>query len=88
MWYSLDNYCDKKSFYGRCAVERFFNYDNLYSYGTLIMEFDRNTKKIRRLWNGYSRTTQRHINAFLRFVNRTEFIGKTNTYKMKRGEWY
>lgn len=88
MNFSLDAFCDRKSFYGRCYVGRAGSYDTLYSYGTPILRLNCNTGKITRLWYGYSRTTQRHINAFLRYAGRLEFIGKHNTDKMEMGEWY
>ena len=80
----------QKSFYHKARVE--FNLKTgvyrLYSYYSLIMEYNSTTNKIRRLWFGYSVTTQRHINAFLDLVGKSEFAGKHNTEKMNEGVEY
>lgn len=36
----------------------------LLSYETIVASFDPQTKELKKLWNGYSATTQKHINAF------------------------
>ena len=41
----------------------------LQSYDTLILKFDKVTKTLVKLWNGYSKTTQKHINTFLQALN-------------------
>ena len=42
--------------------------DTMYSYGTRVARID--TKgKFYRLWDGYSATTMRHVNSFLRHYN-------------------
>ena len=38
----------------------------LQSYDTLILSVEKTTGKIHKLWNGYSVTTLKHINEFLR----------------------
>ena len=66
--YKLPCYDTRKSFYGKAYVEenRYGYY--LYSYGTKVARID--TKgKFHRLWDGYSATTMRHVNSFLRHYN-------------------
>ena len=36
----------------------------LLSYDTIVASFDPQTKELKKLWNGYSATTQKHINSF------------------------
>lgn len=36
----------------------------LLSYETIVASFDPQTKEFKKLWDGYSATTQKHINAF------------------------
>ena len=36
----------------------------LMSYETIVASFNPQTKEFKKLWNGYSATTQKHINAF------------------------
>lgn len=54
-----------KSFYGKAKVNV---YDGgtkeLVSYGTKVCKIGKNGT-IKRLWNGYSMTTLRHVNEFL-----------------------
>ncbi len=61
----------RKSFYGKAYI----GIDNdgaetLYSYGTPIIR--RKNGEMRRLWNGWSATTGRHIRAFCG-MNKAEF---------------
>ena len=61
----------RKSFYGKAYI----GIDNdgaetLYSYGTPIIR--RENGEMRRLWNGWSATTERHIRAFCG-MNKAEF---------------
>lgn len=63
----------RKSFYGKAYI----GIDNdgtetLYSYGTPIIHRDA-TGKMRRLWNGWSATTGRHIRAFCG-MNKAQFV--------------
>ena len=66
--FDLEQYCDRKSFYGKCYVEETENCFALYSYFTRVMEYNKNTGEVVRLWKGYSATTMRHVNAFLNFL--------------------
>ena len=45
----------------------------LQSYDTLILVIDRATGEIKKLWNGYSVTTLKHINTFLKAYNGRTF---------------
>lgn len=53
----------RKSFYGKAVVYREGSTLVLRSYNTAVIAIYRG--RIYRLWNGYSATTMRHINAFL-----------------------
>ena len=53
----------QKSFYKKAIVLVYDEKIVLKSYDTLVCEFDGNFLK--KLWNGYSATTQKHINAFI-----------------------
>lgn len=54
---------NRKSFYGKCAVIERDNGDiELRSYNTVVCRI--RNGKFERLWDGYSATTMRHINAF------------------------
>ena len=56
-------YDSRKSFYGKAKYEESRGITTLYSYGTKIVSVKGN--KIKKLWDGYSMTTQRHIVEFL-----------------------
>lgn len=54
----------QKSFYGKAIVEELSNgISVLYSYGTRIMEMKPNGE-MRRIWDGWSATTGKHIASF------------------------
>lgn len=53
----------------RAIVTESDNAIYLQSYDTLILKFDKATKTLVKLWNGYSKTTQKHINTFLQALN-------------------
>lgn len=56
----------RKSFYGKCVVTGNVEIGyTLFSYGTPVMWSD--GFQFVRLWNGYSVTTMRHVNAFVRW---------------------
>ena len=71
----------RKSFYGKAAVliERDSNGNPvryaLYSYKTLVAWFDVKSSQFVRTWNGYSVTTMRHVNAFVRYLG-FDAVGK------------
>lgn len=54
---------NQKSFYGKALVMVYDDKMVLKSYDTLVCEYD--GKFLKKLWNGYSATTQKHINAFI-----------------------
>lgn len=64
--YNLPTYGCQKSFYGKAKV---IDLDNLgrylKSYNTIVGYIDHNNN-FHRIWNGYSQTTMRHINSFLK----------------------
>ena len=53
-----------KSFYSKAVVREFEHGSVLMSYGTPVVAVDE-FGKIHRLWDGYSATTMRHVNAFM-----------------------
>lgn len=53
----------------RAIVTESDNAIYLQSYDTLILKFDKVTKTLVKLWNGYSKTTQKHINTFLQIFD-------------------
>ena len=62
-----------KSYYGKAKIIQDGNRAALLSYNTIVCEitfpdnvptFDGNGITFKRLWDGYSATTQRHINSF------------------------
>lgn len=57
---------DRKSFYGKAKVTESNGKATLYSYNTPVASITMNDKKFHRLWAGYSATTMRHVNSFLR----------------------
>lgn len=71
----LDDYGDRKSFYGKCAAivsnEETDKNTYLLSYDTIVCYVDE-AGKVHRTWSGYSATTMRHINAFLRYCGINE----------------
>lgn len=54
----------RKSFYGKAKVIEINGNKYLMSYNTVVCGISK-TGKFKRFWNGYSSTTQRHINSFL-----------------------
>lgn len=63
--FELIPYDNRKSFYGKALVyEADDGTRTLRSYGTAVCQLLPDGK-FRRMWNGYSATTMRHINAFL-----------------------
>ena len=65
-----------KSFYNKAhVIERDDGSKELISYSTKVARIDANNK-VYRLWDGYSMTTQRHINSFLNLFGHSELAGK------------
>ena len=58
-----------KSFYGKAVVKEYRWGDKvLESYGTAVCMIDKGGN-FTRLWDGYSATTMRHVNSFLRLFD-------------------
>lgn len=65
--YDLPCFDSRKSFYGKAKVIENDNGEKvLRSYNTEVCKIT-NGGEFVRLWSGYSSTTMRHINSFLRF---------------------
>ena len=66
--FELPCFDGRKSFYRKAIVFRLTNTNDyiLESYGTQVAAFINN--QFVRLWDGYSYTTMRHINSFLKFL--------------------
>lgn len=55
----------RKSFYGKARViNPGYGYISLVSYDTIVCSLDLDSRRFVRLWDGYSATTMRHVNAF------------------------
>lgn len=68
--FNLPTMSDKaKSFYGKAIVIEKDNGEiELQSYNTIVCKLTSGeNRKLVRLWDGYSATTMRHINAFLEY---------------------
>lgn len=64
MMYNLYPIDNRKSFYGKATVFVFDDGDiELKSYDTIVCRI--RNGEFQRLWDGYSATTMRHINAFI-----------------------
>lgn len=67
--YDLPNIGDRRrSFYGKAIIVEDENGTTLLSYCTPVCRLNNDGTFIR-LWSGYSMTTMRHINSFLKFFN-------------------
>lgn len=64
--YDLPCYDNRKSFYGKAKIFEQGDKYILYSYDTPVIEYNEKTEEVKRLWDGYSATTMRHVNSFLR----------------------
>lgn len=66
---------NQKSFYGK--ANQIETKDGLFlqSYETIVCYIDKKTNTFHRLWNGYSATTQKHIDSFRR-LNGLPGMGK------------
>ena len=73
----------KKSFYKKCSVTEYENGEKvLMSYTTPVIKITTEGEPVR-LWDGWSATTQRHINAFLAFYGLYQYIGKAGTCSLR-----
>ena len=81
----------QKSYYGKAIIIETDDKIYLQSYQTKVLYLDKKTKKIVKLWDGYSRTTQNHINDFLKLygfdaINKKTWLNMqndTNTNKQR-----
>lgn len=70
----------QKSFYGKARIiQPGYGYISLVSYGTTVCSLDLETRRFVRIWDGYSATTMRHVNAFreqygLPTISKSEWI--------------
>jgi len=56
---------NQKSFYGKAQINKKApDCVELYSYGTLVCQFNLISGKFTRIWRNYSATTMKHINDF------------------------
>lgn len=60
------NATTQKSYYGKAMILEDDNFIVLRSYDTEVIAIDKEKNTIIRLWNGWSKTTNNHINDFLR----------------------
>lgn len=58
----------RKSFYGKAKVFKDDNIFYLVSYNTIVASYDDINNIFVKHWDGYSCTTMRHINSFMRFI--------------------
>lgn len=73
----------QKSFYGKALIYEYGDgRRELQSYGTMVRRITP-TGEVQRLWDGWSATTQRHINSFLRLYGYGNLCGKANWDRFK-----
>lgn len=82
----IPEYDNSKSFYGKAKVTVYPNGTKvLTSYKTEVAAIMPDGS-FRRLWNGYSATTSRHVNEF-RLQNGLAAINKTEWIRLPLGSW-
>ena len=59
----------QRSYYGKAKYRTENGFTILKSYDTDVIACNPTTGEIKRLWSGWSKTTQNHINDFLRLFN-------------------
>lgn len=80
-------YATQKSFYGKAKIEATENIVTLYSYGTAILKYNRRTEELTPLYDGWTQTTGRHINEFVKqytplsALNKKGYMELLNTQK-------
>lgn len=52
-----------------CAIDDEYNLAYLISYYTVVAVYDMKTATIYRTWNGWTRTTARHVSLFAKFMH-------------------
>lgn len=69
---------EQKSFWGKALYFSTPHYIALKSYGTIVCSYDTRSGTFHRHWSGYSRTTLRHVEAFLSLCcERERGVGKS-----------
>lgn len=86
--YDLPCYDTHKSFYGKAHVLEDENKRFLQSYDTVVCSLEYTEKGVYfvQLWGGYSATTMRHINSFLKHFHFGNYGGKKWWDKLPFGE--
>lgn len=82
--YELTPVDGRKSFYGKTYVIEDEGKNTLYSYNTPIVSVKDNT--IKPLWEGWTVTTGRHLNAFFESLGIVGGLGKKNWERIQSGE--
>lgn len=72
-------HCGNKSFYGKAKVIECDGVKYLKSYSTIVCAITPDNKFVR-LWGGYSATTQKHIDSFVRLFD-------LNYCGMRKKDW-
>lgn len=67
---------DRKSFYGKCKVEEIGKSLTLFSYGQDVAAFDNGKLWVTKNEQHLTKTTLRHINAFLKYLGRPTITKK------------
>lgn len=76
----------RKSFYGKAKIiEHDDGTRELKSYDTIVCRITPDNHFIK-LWDGYSVTTTRHVNSFLRFLGFGQYGGKAFWDQCEPGE--
>lgn len=66
------------SYYGKAKIITDGDIVKLKSYNTIVASYNTKTQEFTRLWNGFSSTTQSHINDFRKLFN---------LEKLSKNEW-
>lgn len=74
-------YAAQKSFYGKAQVETTENTVTLYSYGTIIMTYNKVKDGLTLIWGNWSQTTGRHVNEFLKQYTNIDGMSKKEYLK-------
>ena len=83
---------DRKSFYGKAKIITKGGINYLQSYSTIVAEYNPTTKEMK-IYDYYSPTTARHINAFLDYygypsMSKSEIMANKNKSFAKGGKLY
>jgi hypothetical protein len=81
-----DSYDGRKSFNGKAHVEIVGNTRALKSYETIVAAVNE-AGEVFRIWSGWSATTARHVNSFVRSETGKAGISKAEWQKMPVYNW-